>query len=141
MNNVGGLLGVVPPRQDLGGVQGGRGGDDEPVHQLGVKEGRHHGHPAPGVEPEDGGLVHLQLVLEVDQVGGHLLHGGVCALGRVPVIPSVRDDDGPLGHVVDLLAQTCVVFFPSKQSMMNYQRTRLILFTCILVGHLQNLMI
>ena len=93
----------------------------EALH-LRLAEGGHHRDPAAGVETEhrDGGQP--QLVLEPQQVPGHLQHRGVVTLRRVAVVPRVGDDDGPLGHVVDLLPDVGVVLLPPEQSMLDYQR-------------------
>ena len=93
----------------------------EALH-LRLAEGGHHRDPAASVETEhrDGGQP--QLVLEPQQVPGHLQHRGVVTLRRVAVVPRVGDDDGPLGHVVDLLPDVGVVLLPPEQSMLDYQR-------------------
>jgi len=121
VNDVSSLLRTLPSFQDIRSVEGRAGGDHETINQLGVSQRCHHGDSSSGVEAEDGGLVHLELVLEVDEVGGHLLDGGVGALGGVTMVPRVRNDDGPLGDVVDLLAKTGQVLLPPKQGVLNYQ--------------------
>ena len=82
-------------------------------------------------------MIDIQLLLEVDQVFRHLLDGRIFTLWRVSMIPGVRDDDRPLGEVTDHSAQVGMIFFPSKQRVLNQQGRLTIFLNGVFIGNLK----
>ena len=81
-------------------------------------------------------MIDVQLLLKVGQVFRHLLDGRIFTLWRVSMIPGVRDDDGPLGEMTDHSTQVGMIFFPSKQRVLDQQWRLTILLYGVFIGNL-----